>query len=151
MSDLPAQMTRAVAQLAAGAAPATAGPRSLASALWHVAAGIDCSLDGYPQHKPWIFQRTVGRLVLRRFLQAGRMRHDLGAAIPGLAEPEPASLAEASARLHQAWQRFERHRGPCADHFAYGPVTHAQYAQLHAMHLADHLGEQFAGLAGMGR
>lgn len=124
------------------------GPRTLASALDHVAAGIACSLDGYPQAKPWIFQVTIGRLALGKFLRDGRMRHDLAAVIPGVAEQHDVAFDVALERLRVQWARFEAHQGPMAPHFAYGPVDKAQYAAVHAMHLRDHLGAVWEEVVG---
>ena len=141
----PTTTTEALALLdrLAQAGPGTvtlAGPLTLGQALAHVAQGVRCSLDGYPQHKPRWFQATLGRLVLRRFLRAGRMGHDLGAPIPGLPPPSPDTDPTAAlAELRAALLAFQGHAGPCAPHFAYGPVTHGEYDRLHAMHLVDHL------------
>ena len=116
-----------------------AGPLTLAQALSHVAVGVSCSMTGYPQPKPWLFRVTIGRLALHKFLRAGKMSHNLAAPIPGVAVPDLPPV-QALALLQQVVQQFEAFAGPCPPHFAYGAVTKDQYAQLHAMHLADHLG-----------
>ena len=121
-------------------APANEGTWSVAQVLIHCAQSIEYSLAGYPKAKGALFQKTVGRIALRKFLGAGAMSHDLAAAIPDAPEP-PASttLAEGISRLRRAISAFRSHPGAFAPHFAYGPVTREQYEQLHAMHVANHL------------
>ena len=64
-------------------------------ALAHCAQSIEFAVRGFPTQKPALFQKTIGRLVLSRFLKRGAMSHDLGAAIPGAPAIDPATpLAE---------------------------------------------------------
>jgi hypothetical protein len=76
---------------------------------------------------------------MRTFLRRGAMKHDLAAVIPG-ADPIPDDIegGEAGARIRAALDAFERFDGIPAPHFAYGPVTKAEYERLHAMHVANH-------------
>ncbi|MNR55546.1 hypothetical protein D3C85_1759420 [compost metagenome] len=68
------------------------------------------------------------------------MRHPLDEAIPGAAPlAEPASPAAALQRLQAAFERFAAHQGELQPHFAYGALSHAQYAQAHVLHLYNHL------------
>ncbi len=107
--------------------------------LTHGAQSIRFALTGYPQAKPELFQRTVGRAALQVFAWRGQMSHDLSEPIPGApalnAQADPhAALAE----LHQAIDDFHRHTGPLQPHFAYGRLSKADYELAHAMHLANH-------------
>jgi hypothetical protein len=121
-------------------APAVDGGWSVAQVLIHCAQSIEYSMSGYPAAKGALFQKTVGRLALRKFLGAGAMSHDLAAPIPKAPEPPATStLAEGLARLRKAIYAFRSHPGPFEPHFAYGPVTREQYDQVHAMHVANHL------------
>ncbi len=115
--------------------PATAGPR-----LAHCAQSIECSLTGYPQPRAWLIRTFIGPRVLARFLKQGVMSHDVNAGIAGLDDP-PATLTPSQGRdrLLQAMEAFERHSGPLAPHFAYGPVERGEYEAVHSMHVADHL------------
>jgi hypothetical protein len=110
-------------------------------ALAHCAQSVELSLTGYPQARSALFRATAGRVALRVFLSRGAMSHDLQALIPGAPDPGEPSLAEGLARLRAALQAFTSHAGPVAPHFAYGPVSKAEYEALHAMHLTDHLSQ----------
>jgi len=112
---------------------------SPARMLVHCAQSVDGSLDGYPVHRPAWFQKTIGRLVLARFLSKGAMSHDVTGPIPGLPEPEELTWSDAVARLTKALERFETASSAPAPHFVYGPVTRAEYVRIHAMHVEDHL------------
>jgi hypothetical protein len=113
---------------------------SLPQALLHCAQSIDYSLDGFPQMKPTLLRRTVGRLVSWRFLSAGKMRHNLGAPVPGApALPAMGDVEAAWERLLLAIDRFEQQAGPPREHFLFGRLSKDEFGRLHAMHLADHL------------
>jgi len=107
--------------------------------LVHCAQSVEYSLSGYPLHRSGLFKGTVGRIALRAFLRRGTMSHDLAAAIPGASAIADGTKEDGCARLRAALAAFENHTGEVAPHFAYGPVTKAEYEALHAMHLANHL------------
>lgn len=89
-----------------------------------------------------LIRATIGRIVLRRFLSRGVMSHDRNAHIPGLPLADAGlPLETAVKRLLAAIDAFVGFQGTPAPHFVYGPVTHAQYDRLHAMHIADHLAD----------
>ena len=117
-------------------------PPDLGRALAHCAQSIEYSLAGFPQAKPAWFQKTIGRLALKKFLRQGYMRHNLTAPVPGAPELPETSFTDGLARLGSAIAQFRAHQGPLAPHFAYGPVERAAYEQVHAMHIADHLGRR---------
>jgi hypothetical protein len=48
-------------------------------------------------------------------------------------------VTQAIASLAEAVAAFTTYPGTPAQHPAYGRCTHAQFARLHAMHLAEHL------------
>ncbi|MBC9251794.1 hypothetical protein A9179_16105 [Pseudomonas alcaligenes] len=106
----------------------------------HCAQSIDFSIDGYPELKPNWFRHSIGPLAFSVFSARGAMRHPLHEAIPG-AGPllEPATTAAALARLQAAFARFAAHTGELQPHFAYGALSHAEYAQAHVLHLYNHL------------
>lgn len=106
----------------------------------HCAQSIDYSLDGYPELKPAWFRHSVGPLAFSVFSARGAMRHNLHEAIPG-ATPlaEPASTAAALARLQGAFARFAGYQGELHPHFAYGALSHEEYAEAHVLHLYNHL------------
>lgn len=111
-----------------------------AQTLVHAAQSIEYSMHGFPVNKPRWFQRTIGRWVFNRFARKGQMSHGMTAAIPGAPVLDRTLSDEAAlARLLAAMDAFAKWKGPLQPHFAYGLLTHAEFEQAHAMHLADHL------------
>lgn len=111
----------------------------LAQTLEHLAQSIEYSMTGYPQSKSALFQRAIGQPAFAFFSWRGQMQHDLAEPIPGspaLSSHTP--LAHAALRLMTACQQFMQWQQPLQPHFAYGLLTHAEYEQAHAMHLANH-------------
>jgi len=106
----------------------------------HCAQSIECSISGYPELKPGWFRSSVGPLAFSAFAARGAMRHPLDEVIPGAALlSEPASQVLALQRLQQAFADFAVYRGELQPHFAYGALSHADYAQAHVLHLYNHL------------
>ena len=106
----------------------------------HCAQSIEYSLQGYPELKPAWFRQTVGPAALALFQWRGAMHHPLDEPIPGAqALNEPADVAQALARLRAAFTQFAAFSAPLAPHFAYGQLTHEQYARAHVMHLYNHM------------
>ncbi|MET1076876.1 MAG: DUF1569 domain-containing protein [Pseudomonas sp.] len=130
-----------------GRALRSEGAWSVAAVFNHCAQSIEYSLDGYPELKPAWFRQTLGPAVFEVFSARGAMRHALDQPIPGAAVLDlPADQDQALLRLQQAFERFAAHPGPLAPHFAYGVLSHAEYAQAHVLHLYNHLSE-LRGLA----
>jgi hypothetical protein len=115
------------------------GPRNLAHMLVHCAQSLECAMDGFPVHRSWLVRRVLGPLAARRFLARGRMRHDVAAPIPGVAEPGHASVSAARARLSAAIERYVAASGAPAEHFAFGRLDRERAARLQALHIEDHL------------
>lgn len=106
----------------------------------HCAQSIEYSISGYPELKPGWFRSSVGPLAFGVFAARGAMRHPLDEAIPGAAPLQlPASQAEALLRLQRAFADFAAYRGELQPHFAYGALSHDDYAQAHVLHLYNHL------------
>lgn len=106
----------------------------------HCAQSIEYSISGYPQLKPAWFRSSVGPLAFSVFAARGAMRHPLDEAIPGAAAlTEPATQALALQRLQQAFADFVSYQGELQPHFAYGVLSHDDYAQAHVLHLYNHL------------
>ena len=111
----------------------------VAAVLEHLAQSTEMSMDGFPVHKSALFQHTAGAAAFAVFKLRGRMSHGLTAAIPGApALRMDAALAASAERLCAAIVRFQRHQGPLQPHFAYGRLSHADFALAHAMHIANH-------------
>lgn len=124
----------------------TTGSWSWTQILIHNAQGIEFSLAGYPENKPELVRRTVGRLVHARFVEQGYMKHDLAAAIPGAPSLQVSGISQegALARLERAAVAFQRHSSSLAPHFVYGALSKNEFDRVHAMHLANHLSEVIA-------
>ena len=106
----------------------------------HCAQSIEYSISGYPELKPAWFRASVGPMAFAVFAARGAMRHPLDEAIPGAAPlAEPASQALALQRLQHAFEDFAGHQGALRPHFAYGELSHADYARAHVLHLYNHL------------
>ncbi|MCB1142838.1 MAG: DUF1569 domain-containing protein [Leptospiraceae bacterium] len=108
----------------------------------HCAQSIDYSISGYPKNKPILIQKTIGRLVLNKFLSQGYMSHNLSDPIPG------APILESQKDFHPALDtlissidRFLQWDKKLSPHFVYGEVEKGDYNRIHAMHIADHLSE----------
>jgi hypothetical protein len=122
------------------AAPSRVGPLPIGQALNHCAESVECSVSGFPGGWPPFLRATLGRLVLSRFLKRGQMSHDLEAPVPGLPMAPDAPLGEAILRLRAAIARF-RAASELEPHAVYGLVDRETYDRVHAMHIADHLGD----------
>lgn len=106
----------------------------------HCAQSIEYSISGYPELKPGWFRSSVGPLAFSVFAARGAMRHPLDEAIPGAAALNvPATQAQALQRLQQAFADFAAYQGELQPHFAYGALSHADYAQAHVLHLYNHM------------
>ncbi|AYC43970.1 DUF1569 domain-containing protein [Streptomyces griseorubiginosus] len=113
---------------------------NLSQTVQHCAQTIRYSVTGYPVLKPGLYRATVGRLAKQVFLRRGAMKHPLGAEIEGAPPLDPdLPVSDAAAGLAEAVALFSGHTGAHATHPAYGDCTHDEFAQLHAMHLAEHL------------
>lgn len=112
---------------------------SWSKTLAHLAQSIEYSMTGYPTPKSVLFQTALGKPAYELFRWRGQMRHDLTEPIPGSpALPDAPPLDAAALRLMTACQQFMQWQGPLQPHFAYGPLSHSEYEQAHAMHLANH-------------
>jgi hypothetical protein len=107
--------------------------------IGHCAQSIEYAVRGFPRPKPWIVRVVVGPLVLRRFLAAGAMSHDVTKAIDGADDvPRDVPFVEASRRLRAAIAEF-RAASSLRPHFVYGAVPRDAYERVQAMHVADHV------------
>ena len=127
-------------QTAAGVKAIGAWP--MAAVLEHLAQSIEMSMDGYPQHKSALFQGTAGSAAFAYFKWRGRMNHGLAEPIPGApALTAGADWKPAALRLRQAITRFNGYNGALKPHFAYGPLSKAEFALAHNLHIANHQDE----------
>ena len=129
-------------RLERGTVAKATGAWPLTAVLDHLAQSIEMSMDGYPQPKGELFQKTAGSAAFAFFKWRGRMSHGLDEPIPGA--PGLSAVAEwhpAAARLRTAIKRFNAHGGPLKPHFAYGPLDKSDYVLAHSFHIANHQDE----------
>jgi hypothetical protein len=113
--------------------------------LSHLAQSVEFSMTGYPQHKSELFKSMIGKSAFKLFSQKGKMFHNLEEVIPGAAELTPQGATEqAMARLITALEKFSQFQLPLAPHFAYGELSHEDYALAHVMHVYDHFSERIS-------
>lgn len=126
--------------------PHTTGAWPLSAVLDHLAQSIEMSVDGFPQPKSELFQKTAGAAAFSFFKWRGRMAHGLAEPIPGApALAAGADWRPGAARLRQAIARFNGHPGALQPHFAYGPLAKSDYALAHCFHIANHQDEVVLG------
>ena len=108
----------------------------------HLAQSIEYSMTGYPQHKSDIFKTVIGKSAFSFFARQGSMSHNLSQAIPGAPLINPIGpTQQALSRLVSAIKAFDSFRGKLQPHFAYGELSHAEYACAHVMHVYNHFEE----------
>lgn len=107
--------------------------------LEHLAQSIEMSIDGYPEPKSALFQKTVGATAFAVFGMRGKMSHGLTEPIPGApALPQLDDWKPGAVRLRAAIGRFQAHIGAIKPHFAYGALSKPDFALAHALHIANH-------------
>jgi len=112
---------------------------AMSATLAHMAQSIDMSMDCFPQPKSALFQSTLGTAAFAVFRLRGRMSHGLTEPIPGApALPQTPDWKPGVVRLRNAVQRFQHHTGALQPHFAYGALSHTDYALAHTLHIANH-------------
>jgi hypothetical protein len=122
------------------------GAWPLGAVLEHLAQSIEMSMDGFPQLRSAFFQNTAGNAAFTFFRMRGRMSHGLAEPIPGApALSARADWAPGALRLRQAIARFSAYNGALQPHFAYGPLTKAEFALAHNLHIANHQDEILVG------
>lgn len=110
--------------------------------LDHLSQSVEMSMDGFPQLKSALFQNTAGAAAFAVFKWRGQMSHDLLAPIPGAPALSTSTDWHAGVqRLRVAVQRFQRHSGALMPHFAYGQLSHRDFAIAHSLHIANHQDE----------
>ena len=112
---------------------------TLNAVLEHLAQSIEMSLHGFPEPKSPLFQATAGSAAFAFFKLRGRMTHGLAEPIPGAPQLQQLQAWQTGAlRLRAAVSNFQNYNGVLKPHFAYGALSHADYALAHTMHIANH-------------
>jgi hypothetical protein len=151
MADLPQMRPldgslRWLDRLEKAASVKAVGAWPMGAVLEHLAQSIEMSMDGFPQSKGPLFQRTAGSAAFAFFKWRGRMSHGLAEPIPGApALTAGADWRPAALRLRQAITRFNGYSGPLKPHFAYGELSKPEFALAHSLHIANHQEEIIVG------
>jgi hypothetical protein len=120
----------------------TIGEWPMVAVLEHLSQSIEMSMDGFPELKSAVFQRTAGGAAFAFFNWHGAMNHKLSEPIPGApALTREGNWRKSPARLRAAILRFEKHQGALMPHFAYGKLNKAEFARAHVLHIANHQDE----------
>jgi hypothetical protein len=147
MADLPVMQTlddslRWLDRLERAQQVKAIGAWPLGAVLEHLAQSVEMSMDGFPQAKGALFQKTAGSAAFAFFRWRGRMSHGLAEPIPGApALGGGADWRPAAVRLRQAMTRFNAYTGPLKPHFAYGALSKTDFALAHNMHITNHQDE----------
>ena len=104
----------------------------------HLAQSIEFSMLGYPQHKSDLFKSVIGKTAFKVFQKQSSMSHNLHEVIPGAPDINIGDQSTALTRLLQALQDFTVFDGELQAHFAYGELSHQDYADAHVMHVLNH-------------
>jgi hypothetical protein len=120
--------------------PKITGEWDVNQVLHHCAQSIEYSITGYPENKNILIQKTIGKIVLYKFLSQGYMSHNLNDPIPGAESLPPSknNINEGIKRLKDSIEAFQKHTQKLAPHFVYGEVSKQDYERVHAMHVANH-------------
>ncbi len=117
----------------------TTGTWDVSQIMRHCAQSIDFSLTGFPTVKPYLFRKTIGKLVSSHFLSKGTMNHNLNDPIPGAPELIPsADFQKGITILKKSIHSFLEYKGELKMHFVYGEASKEDYEKFHAMHIANH-------------
>lgn len=108
----------------------------------HCAKTIEYAMTGYPALKPAIVRKTIGRIVIKKFLRQGYMKHDLQADVPGSSSIDETGTAKQGLEvLIAAIDKFTAYNAPLKPHLIFGDMSKEEYDQYFAFHIADHLSE----------
>lgn len=139
VADLPALQHEL--QQMTGKTLQSSGRWNVSQIFQHLAQSVRGSYQGYPQHRSWWFQHSIGPLALQGFKAAGAMRHPLDEVIPGMPDLDAALDPQAAlADLLQALDEFAA-ATTLAPHFAYGMLSHADFQAAHQLHIRQHLSQ----------
>ncbi|MCG8670289.1 MAG: DUF1569 domain-containing protein [Pseudomonadales bacterium] len=143
-SDAPLDIdsTLAILDQLSKASITTIGEWNLFQIYSHCAQSVEYSMTGYPQHKSEFFKSTIGPMAFSVFSEKRKMRHGLSEAIPGApAIAVQGNMDQALERFKKSLIDFKNYKGELQPHFAYGPLSKAEYELAHAMHFQNHLEE----------
>lgn len=119
----------------------TKGSWDASRTFHHLSQSVEFSMSGFPQEKPPVFQKTVGKLAYKVFRARGAMSHGLDEVIPGEVVNEDGMTQEAIQRLKSALLDFKSYDADLKPHFAYGQLAKEDYAIAHVLHINNHLEE----------
>lgn len=119
----------------------TVGSWDATRTFHHLAQSVEFSMEGFPEHKSALFQKTVGKLAYKVFNARGEMSHGLDQVIPGEVVTTEGAAKDAVLRLKQSLNDFKTYEAEMKPHFAYGHLKKDDYAIAHVLHINNHLEE----------
>lgn len=115
------------------------GKWTVGQTFLHLAQSVEYSMIGYPKSKPRFIQNTIGKLVKKKFLRQGYMKHNLNSPIPGAPELGLVSPSEGLEQLIVAIEAFLKFNQELEPHFFFGKMDKKEFEQVHIMHILEHL------------
>lgn len=116
------------------------GTWSLGKILVHCAQSIEYSITGYPDNKPAFIRKTIGKIILNKFMGQGYMSHGTNEPVAGAPEiSNTVSDKEGFARLRKAIADFQNFKGETKIHLMFDAMSKEEYDKYHSMHIANHL------------
>jgi len=115
-----------------------AGNLSLGQICNHLAIILEMAVDGFPKPMPWLMQRFLRLLFLKRMLQ----HKPIGLRVPAppiARQDKPVEDARGIARLRAAIQRFSAPQAAYVSHMAFGDLTPDQWKHQQLWHCEHHL------------
>jgi hypothetical protein len=117
------------------------GNWDLGQTVGHLARSVNSSMDGFPSKAPWLIRKLFKRMALKQVV--GTRKIPQGFKVKGQIVPEAgANVAEMTAKLREAFDRFEKHEGDFAPHPFFERLDKPRWKQLHLIHCAHHLSFQ---------
>lgn len=108
--------------------------------LLHCSKTIEYSMIGYPVLKPAIIRNTIGKMVIKKFLKEGYMKHNLYADVPGSPVMDNLGSCEEGIRiLINSIEKFDSYNGEFKPHLLFGKLSKEQYDKYFTIHIEDHL------------
>jgi hypothetical protein len=114
------------------------GTWTLAQICHHLSLAIRATVEGRTRQMPWIFRRTIGRVILGRIFRTGRFPEGVQAYPEFVPKPDLDARAEAEA-LRATLRLYAAEHGPFGEHPILGPMSPDDWNRFHCLHCAHHL------------
>jgi hypothetical protein len=116
----------------------TSGVWSFYQILKHINDALHYSMNGFPNMKPAIIRKTIGRIALSYFMKRNEMR----AGLPNSSAPKKREEGDERVmfqKLKATLKEYKEFQGEFAPHTIFGDLTREEWDKLHLMHFSLHL------------